>query len=98
LIYKKIYAKANGVDRKGNLGDIVYKIEQSGKQVPVNIITEFSIDIQQKLARLGLISYYSPMDAFQPTGTPTGFPPPPPPPRRSARLNPDLSTQQMDQV
>jgi len=88
----KIYAKANGVDRKGNLGDIVYKIEKSGKQVPVNIITEFSTDIQQKLARLGLISYYSPMDAFQPTGMPTGFPPPPPPPRRSARLNPDLST------
>ena len=31
------------------------------------------------------------MDAFQPTGTPTGLPPPPPV-RRSARLNPDPST------
>jgi hypothetical protein len=74
----KIYAKANGVDKKGNIGDIVYKIEQSGKQVPVNLITALSIDSQQKLARLGLISYYSPMDSFQPTGTPAGFPPPPP--------------------
>ena len=66
----KDYARAKGIDNSGNLGDVVFKIEQAGEQVPLDIISQLKLDYQQKLASKGLISYYPPMDAFQPKGPP----------------------------